>query len=254
MREALSLEWLKLRRSPVAWTAGLALVILIPALCLGLVSVVEGSGAGPMAEKVRALVSGTGWVAYSGLIDQVATSGLFVGVGIVVIWCFGREFSDRTVGSLFALPTSRGTIAGAKLIVVTGWSLFVSTLVVLVAVGLGLAGDLGPLNAAALEELGEVLAVALLTSLLASTLALPTSVGRGYLPGIGAMVLVLVSAQMAVLFQAGAWYPFAAPGLWAVAGSQGEVLVTLPQLAMAPVLALVGAGVTVRWWQGFELA
>jgi ABC-2 type transport system permease protein len=253
MREALSVEWLKLWRSPVAWTAGLALVILIPALCFGLVSVVEGSGVGPMAEKVRALVSGTGWVAYGGLLDQVVTSGLFVGVGIVVIWCFGREFSDRTVGSLFALPTSRGTIAGAKLIVVTCWSLLVSTLVVLVAVGLGLAGDLGPLDAAALGEMSDVLAVALLTSLLATTLALPASVGRGYLAGIGAMVLVLVTAQMAVLFQAGAWYPFAAPGLWAVSGNLGELLVTLPQLALVPALALFGAGVTVRWWRDFEL-
>lgn len=253
MREALSVEFRKLRRSPVAWTAGLLLVVLIPALSFGMVSVVEGSGVGPLAEKVRALVSGTGWVAYTGLLDQFAASALFVGVGIVVIWCFGREFSDRTVGSLFALPTSRGMIAGAKLIVVAGWSTLVSTLVVVVAFGLGLAGDLGPLDATALEEMGAVLAVALLTSLLASTLALPASAGRGYLPAIGVMVLVLMTAQLAVLFQAAAWYPFAAPGLWAVSSSQGEVMVTLPQLALVPVLALIGAGVTVRWWQSFEL-
>jgi ABC-2 type transport system permease protein len=144
-------------------------------------------------------------------------------------------------------------IAGAKLIVVAGWSTLVSTTVVVVAFGLGLAGDLGPLDAAALEEMVALLAVALLTSLLASTLALPASAGRGYLPAIGVMVLVLMTAQLAVLFQARAWYPFAAPGLWAVSGSQGEVLVTLPQLALVPVLALIGAGVTVRWWQSFEL-
>jgi len=253
MRDALSVEFLKLRRSPVAWTASLLLVVLIPALCFALVSVVEGSGDGLLAEKVRALVSGTGWVAFSGLLDQFAASALFVGVGIVVIWCFGREFSDRTVGSLFALPTSRGIIAGAKLIVVAGWSVFVSTMVVVVAFGFGLAGDLGPLDSAAIEEMAGVLTVALLTSLLASTLALPASIGRGYLPAIGAMVLILMTAQMAVLFEAGAWYPFAAPGLWAVSGNQGDFLVTLPQLASAPVLALIGAGLTVRWWQSFEL-
>jgi ABC-2 type transport system permease protein len=121
------------------------------------------------------------------------------------------------------------------------------------AVGLGLAGDLGPLDAAALGEMSDVLAVALLTSLLATTLAFPASVGRGYLAGIGAMVLVLVTAQMAVLFQAGAWYPFAAPGLWAVSGNLGELLVTLPQLALVPALAVIGAGVTARWWRDFEL-
>jgi ABC-2 type transport system permease protein len=217
------------------------------------VSVVEGSGDGLLAEKVRALVSGTGWVAYSGLLDQFAASALFVGVGIVVIWCFGREFSDRTVGSLFALPTPRGIIAGAKLIVVAGWSFFVSTMVVVVAFGFGLAGDLGPLDSAAIEKMAGVLTVALLTSLLASTLALPASIGRGYLPAIGAMVLILMTAQMAVLFEAGAWYPFVAPGLWAISGNQGEVLVTLSQLVSVPTLALIGAGATVRWWQHFEL-
>jgi ABC-2 type transport system permease protein len=253
MREALSVEFLKLRRSPVAWTAGLLMVILIPAICFGLVSVVEGAGEGLLAEKVRVLVSGTGWAAFSGLLDQFVASALFVGVGIVVIWCFGREFSDRTVGSLFALPTSRGMIAAAKLIVMASWSTLVSTMVVVVAIGLGLAGDLGPLDAAALEEMGAVLALGLLTSLLASTLALLASVGRGYLPAIGAMALLLMTAQMAVLFEAGAWYPFAAPGLWAVSGNQGELLVTLPQLALAPVLALIGAGLTIRWWQNFEL-
>jgi ABC-2 type transport system permease protein len=67
------------------------------------------------------------------------------------------------------------------------------------------------------------------------------------------MALLLMTAQMAVLFEAGAWYPFAAPGLWAVSGNQGELLVTLPQLALAPVLALIGAGLTIRWWQNFEL-
>jgi ABC-2 type transport system permease protein len=144
-------------------------------------------------------------------------------------------------------------IAAAKLIVMASWSTLVSTMVVVVAIGLGLAGDLGPLDAAALEEMAAVLALGLLTSLLASTLALLASAGRGYLPAIGAMALLLMTAQMAVLFEAGAWYPFAAPGLWAVSGNQGELLVTLPQLALAPVLALIGAGLTIRWWQNFEL-
>ncbi|CAN5762914.1 ABC transporter permease [soil metagenome] len=251
MRDALAVEFLKLRKSPVARTAGLLIVLLIPAMSFGLVAVVEGSGNGLLAEKVRALVIGSGWVAYGGLLNQLAASALFVGVGVVVVWCFGREFSDRTVGSLFALPTSRGTIAGAKLIVILGWALLVSVLLVIVATGIGLVGGLGRLDYPAFEELGTVLSVASLTSLLASTLSLPASIGRGYLPAIGAMVLILMTAQFAVLFEAGAWYPYASPGLWAVSG-QGD-LVNAAHLATVPVLAGVGALLTVRWWQRFEL-
>ncbi len=253
MRDALSVEFLKLRRSPVALVAGLLIVFLVPVMCFGLVSVVEGSGAGLLAEKVRALVIGSGWSAFGGLLDQLAASALFVGVSVVVVWCFGREFSDRTVGSLFALPVSRAGVAAAKLIVVIGWSIFVSAMMVVFAAGLGAVGGIGPLNSTARDELASVLVVAILTSLLASTLALPASIGRGYLPAIGVMVMILMTAQFAVLFEAGAWYPYAAPGLWAVAGDQGDSAVTAAQLTTAPVLAGVVGALTVRWWQQFEL-
>jgi ABC-2 type transport system permease protein len=253
MRDALSVEFLKLRRSAVALISGLLIVFLVPVICFGLVSVVEGSGTGLLAEKVRALVTGSGWRAFGGLLDQFAASALFVGVSVVVIWCFGREFSDRTVGSLFALPVSRNVIAWAKLIVVVGWSILVSTLMILFAAGLGAVGGIGPVNSTARGELSTVLVVAVLTSLLASTLALPASIGRGYLPAIGAMVLILMTAQLAVLFEAGGWYPYAAPGLWAVTGNQGDLVVTATQLATAPVVAALVGVLTARWWQRFEL-
>lgn len=252
MRDALSVEFLKLRRSPVPLIAGLLIVVLVPAICFGLVSVVEGSGSGLLAEKVRALVAGSGWRAFGGLLNQLAASALFVGVSVVVIWCFGREFSDRTVGSLFALPVSRSVIAWAKMIVVVGWSSLVSGSMVLFAAGLGAVGGFGPLDATALAELLTVLVVAVLTSLLASTLALPASVGRGYLPAIGAMVLILMTAQMAVLFEAGSWYPYAAPGLWGVS-DQADLVVTATQLATAPMLAVAVGVMTARWWRHFEL-
>ncbi|MEX1037846.1 MAG: ABC transporter permease [Acidimicrobiia bacterium] len=253
MREALSVEFLKLRKSPVALITGMLIVLLIPAMSFGLVSVVEGSGSGLLAEKVRVLVTGTGWVALGGLLNQFAASAVFVGVSVVAVWCFGREFSDRTVGSLFALPTSRGTIAGAKLIVILCWSLLVSVLLVTVAAAIGVLGGLGRLDSTAFEELGTVILVAWLTSLLASTLSLPASIGRGYLPAIGVMVLILMTAQMAVLFEAGAWYPYASPGLWAVSSDQGDLVVGVAHLATVPVLAGVSSLLTVRWWQRFEL-
>ncbi|HZD03838.1 MAG TPA: hypothetical protein VE173_02940, partial [Longimicrobiales bacterium] len=91
-----------------------------------------------------------------------------------------------------------------------------------------------------------------LTVLISLPLALPASAGRGYLAAIGVLAFLLMTAQLAVLFGSGAWYPFAAPGLWAVSSQQGLV-VTAAQLALVPVTALVGAAVTVRWWGTFQL-
>lgn len=252
MREAIGVELLKLRKSPVSWAAGLLVLIVGPALCWGFVSVVEDGKDGILAAKLRTMVSGTGWEAYTGLLGQVIATAFFVGVGVVVIWCFGREFSDRTIASLFSLPTTRGTIAMAKLSVLLIWSGVLSVVLVAVAAGLGWAA-FGMPDMEILGQLAKLLAVAGLTAMLALPLAIPASMGRGYLPGIGILILVLMTAQVAVLFGSGAWYPFAAAGLWAVAGQSAVVSVSWQQLAMVPLTALVCAWSTIRWWNGFEL-
>lgn len=252
MGDALGLEMLKLRRSPVPWVASLLILVLCPGLCIGFVSVVEGGGSGPLAAKIQALVTGTGWTAYIGLLDQFVASAFAVGVGVVIIWCFGREFSDRTVGSLFGLPVSRATIASAKFISLIIWSLALSVTLVAVATGLGIAGGLGVPDRDGWAGLAKLLAVATLTAVVSLVLAFPASVGRGYLPGIGVLVLILMTAQLAVLFESGAWYPFAAPGLWAVS-SQQDVVIGLGQLVMVPVTALLVGWATIRWWSNFEV-
>jgi ABC-2 type transport system permease protein len=253
MRDAIAVEYLKLRRSPVTWVTALLVVVLCPALCLAFVSVVEGSGDGLLAAKVQAMVTGTGWHAYTGLLDQFAATALFVGFGVVIIWCFGREFSDRTAGSLFGLPVSRATIATAKMLVVAAWGIAVSVVMVLVATTAGTVFGLGIPDGPAVTELAKLLGVSGLTAVITLPLALPASIGRGYLPGIGTMVLLLISAQVAVLFGTGAWYPFAAPGLWAVSGQQEVVPVTAFQLTLVPLTALAGWMVVARWWNSFEL-
>jgi ABC-2 type transport system permease protein len=252
VREALDLEMLKLRRSPVTWVASLLILILCPGLCMGFVSVVEGGGSGPLAVKIQALVTGAGWTAYVGLLDEFVASAFAVGVGVVIIWCFGREFSDRTIGSLFGLPVARSTIASAKFISLILWSVVLSVALVVVATGLGIVGGLGAPDADGWAGLAKLLAVAILTALVALVVALPASLGRGYLPGIGVLVLILMTAQMAVLFESGAWYPFAAPGLWAVSGQQ-DVAIGLGQLATVPATALAVWWVTARWWGRFEV-
>ena len=72
----------------------------------------EGSLAGA---KVAAMVEGVGWSAVSGAFGQIVSVLWLLGTGVVAAWTCGREYSDRTLGQLLALPTPSARIATAKL-------------------------------------------------------------------------------------------------------------------------------------------
>lgn len=254
MRDAVAVEWLKLRRARVPWVAAVVAVVLLPLLGLAFTRLAGADVEGPLAAKLGAMVVGSGWTAYLGTLGQLVAVGQFLAVGFVVVWCFGREFVDRTVGALFALPVGRGTIAGAKVAVLAAWSLaLVLALVGVVALAGVAAGLEGPTRAAAVG-LARLAGLAGLSSLLAVPLAVVASVARGHLAGVGALIGLVAAAQVAVLFGVGGWFPFAAPGLWAVSWVDPTLSVTTTQLLLVPAAAVAGAGTTVWWWSRFEVS
>lgn len=255
MEAALRVEARKLRRSRVVLVASLLQVVLVPLLAFLLVRVAAGEGTGVLAGKGELLVTGEGWDAYLGALGQVAAAALFVGAGVVAAWVFGREHADGTFGALFSLPVSRGDIARAKLVVLAVWALLVSVAVVAVAAGIGVVGAVDTTSVLPpLSGLVRLLVVASSTMLLAVPVSLIASVGRGYLPAIGAVVVVLAVAQVSVLLGAGGWFPFAVPGLVAVADGATVTMPSAAQGALAVLTVIAGAGATVAWWSRAEVA
>lgn len=254
MVAALRIEWLKLRRSPVTLTATSLMVLVLPMLALGFYRVAASDGVGALAQKAQALVVGDGWDGYLGLVDQIVAAAVFVGTGVVVAWVFGREHSDRTFSALFALTVSRRSIAWSKVVVLTTWAVILSLLIVCSAAAVGTIAGVGPIDAdIVIPGLLRLLAVTFSTTLLSLTVGLPASVGRGYLPAIGAMVLILMAAQVSVLFGTGGWFPFAVPGLLAVTGGEGVPTPTAFQQALVPLTAAIGAWLTAAWWRRAEV-
>src|SRR3954449_8618757 len=88
------------------------------------------------------LLPGVGWAGYRGGLMQIYATAGVVGVGIVVGWCFGREYADRTVVSLYASATPREAVASAKLVLLTLWATAVALAMVFVSWLLGLATGL----------------------------------------------------------------------------------------------------------------
>ena len=253
MNRAFRVELMKFRRSPVVFATTALILLFVPFLCRGFVLVAEIGGVGATAAKVQAMVVGDGWEAYLGLLGQMIAVTMFIGPGVVAAWVFGREHADHTFSSLFALPTSRGSIALAKIAVLLVWTTALSGLLLLASVLVGLATNVGPLGDVDFAAYATRLILAsLLTSMLSVTIGYVASVGRGYLPAIGAIILLTAAAQMAVLFGGGGWFPYATPGLYAVAATGQVDDVSWVQLLLVPVTTGVIAWLTVRWWENAE--
>jgi ABC-2 type transport system permease protein len=251
---AIEFEALKFRRAGTVRVVSALLGFGLPVLAAALTSAAMSGEDSPLAVKARAMVIGTGWNGYLGVVGMMLSVALLLGAGFVICWCFGREFTDKTLASLFALPISRRRIAYAKFAVTLAWSLALCLLIVTVSLLAGLAIGLGPPGSAALGAAAKAFAAGTLTALLASPLAFVASIGRGYLAGIGALILLIVATQLVTSFGAGAWFPYAAPGLWMGLGGPGASEQISPvQLALAVPVFILGVVATGQWWKSAEL-
>ncbi|WP_182113870.1 MULTISPECIES: ABC transporter permease [unclassified Actinotalea] len=254
MRAAWRVEVLKLRRSGVGRTAAVVLTLVPVAMAAAFSAVALGTGDSVMASKVRPMMQGTGWEGYLGVLAQILSVAELLCVGIVVSWSVGREFTDGTVTGLLALPTRPGAIVTAKLGAVMVGAVGAAAITAVLALGVGGVIGLGAPDADALRGVGRVLAVAVLMAMLALPLATVASGRRGYLPAIGALLCIVVVTQVATVAGAGAWFPWAAPSLWAGMGGADAASAVLPvQLLIALPVAGLAALWTAVWWERSEL-
>ena len=192
----------------------------------------------------------TDWPAYFNLFMQIVSMIGLIGFGFVTSWIFGREYSDRTIKDMLALPVSRHVIVLSKLIVTAVWCLLLT--LVMFAVGLaagwmihipGWSGEL------ALRSFYTVIMTSILTILLCPVVAFFASYGRGYLPPIGFVIVTLITGQFINALGLGQYFPWMIPSLYSgAAGVEGPHLEIISYI----ILCLTGAaGVigTLAWWR-----
>ena len=152
---------------------------------------------------------------------------------------------------LFAIATPRSSVAAAKFVVLAGWALLtiVATVILTVVGGLLVGLDL---DAVAVQTASRVAAAGLLGEALAAPMALVSSWRRGYLPGIVALMAVVVVTQIITAIGAGAWFPYAAPALWMGMGGAAASQVSIIQLLLPLVVAAIGVVATLSWWRRAE--
>ncbi|MFI7482338.1 ABC transporter permease [Kocuria sp. M1R5S2] len=249
---ALRAESLKLRRSRVPWaTAGaMVLMALVGAFFMYvLLDVDRARTLGLLGAKAQFAGGGADWTGHLALTAQAVSVGGLVVFGTASIWLFGREFADRTVTDLLALPTSRTSVVAAKLVLGLVWCLALTALLIGLVLGLGaLLGLPGWSPGVVLHGTGTILAAGLLTAVLSAGYGLAASVGRGYLPAVGVLFVTVLAAQVVAAAGHGAWFPWAVPAV--LAGTAGpEQPVGWAGIASVLVVGAGSAVVTALWWE-----
>lgn len=250
---ALWAESLKILRSKILW-ATILFYLFIPFM-IGILLFVQkypeiASKLGMIGTKAAMLRFGDlDWQNYFGLLNQLIAAVGLIGFAFVTSWVFGREYSDRTIGDLLALPTPRSSIVVSKFIAIFFWCFLLS--IILFSFGL-LIGEIIQVSGWSKELAFDNFLIFIITSfmviLLCPTFAFFASYGRGYLLPIGFAILTLIVAQFIGLVGLGPYFPWAIPGLYSVA--TGNEIIPLEMISYVILFStsILGFIATLLWW------
>jgi ABC-type transport system involved in multi-copper enzyme maturation permease subunit len=244
-------EILKVRRSRM-----LGLSILAALFMAGMIGFLMFIAKNPdLAAKMglmgtkSSIVKNVDWPSYLGLLVEMISALGLLGFGFIASWVFGREYSDRTVKDLLALPLPRSSIVISKFLVVAIWSALLACLLLAFSLIVGvLIGLPGWSDGVAFQNIYAYAAAAFLTILLCTPVAFFASYGRGYLPPIGFILLTLIIGQFIVALSIGPYFPWAVPGLYGVAVNTGGAPPGVISYALLALTSLVGLALTFAWW------
>lgn len=241
------LECQKLSQAPVARVATVAVFLLVLATSIGGYAAATRAPHSEMGRKATSMITATGWDGYLGLTVLSLGVCILLGGGSVIAWTVGREFTDGTIVGLFAVAASRGAVARAKMGAYLCWGTALMTILSTTSAVGGIMLGLPPTGA--LEGWLTVFTAGICIICAALPVAWVSTRWRGYLPGIGATLVLLVTTNLAAAFGLGPYIPWAIPTLWASHTSG------VPTIALAiPILVgLVGAGITHHAWTNLQL-
>lgn len=250
---ALWTEVLKIRKSKVTLFCFIG-VVLVP-IFGGLFTMILknpelAKSLGIISAKAQLMLGNADWPSYFGMLKQtIAIVGVII-FSMFTIWVFGREFSDKTAKELLAIPTSREAIVSAKFIVIGVWAV-VATFIFL-CFGL-LIGSLLQISGFSTSLLFSN-TIDIFSSILSTIFLLPfvawfASIGRGYFPPMGFLVLTIVLSQVAVVLGWGDWFPWSIPILFSGEVGPKDVMLGIHSYFIVLIFCLIGLYLTYSWWR-----
>jgi ABC-2 type transport system permease protein len=200
---------------------------------------------GLISTKAQLTMGAADWQTYLRFLTMAVGAGGIILFGLIAAWVFGREYSDRTVKDLLALPTPRAAIVLSKCIVIAVWSAALTVITCLVTLFIGAMLGLPPESPQVFWQSGVTITVAVcLVIALVTPIAFAASAWHGYLPPIGVLMLVMGLAQLVNAAGWGEYFPWAVPALYV----QGENL-GIVSYAIVIVTSIAGLAGTLLWWE-----
>ena len=245
-------ELMKARKSIIlilTWL-GLSILPLIGGLFMIILKNPEQARSiGLISTKAQLTAGVADWPTFYGIISQGMAIGGAIIFGFITAWVFGREFSDRTVKELLALPCSRASIITSKLIVIALWVTGLTLWIIMLSFVIGrLVSIPGWSIELETEIFWRILFTSLLTYLLLPLVALFASFGRGYLTSMGWIFFTIAAGQIVAVLGWGGWFPWAIPAMFSgMAGPSSEMIGTYSYIIMI-ITFIIGIALIYLWW------
>lgn len=251
MRTIIRAEWLKSRKSKVVWIIFFAFTLL-PIMGGFFMFVLKhpafAEKSGLLGAKAQ-LAGSADWPSYFTMLSQgVGIGGLFV-FGFLTSWVFGREYTDRTLKDLLALPFPRTYMAIAKFIIVLIWSILNTVWVISIGLIIGWIIGLPYWSLEVVQHGLFVISITtVLTILLSSPVAFFACYGHGYLAPLGFIITSIVLSQIIAAIGYGSYFPWSIPALFSDVNGGGNVI-GFTSVIIILVTSIIGVLGTISYWR-----
>lgn len=232
-------EMIKIFRSKTFWIT-IAVISAIPLMGALFMFVLTSAQSGDRSN----------WSDFLGFLSQAIAVGGLIVFGFVTSWVFGREYSDRTVKDLLALPVPRLFVVLAKFIVIVIWCLLLALVVLVLGLIIGSAARAPGFSATVFShELGVFAVTSILTVALSFPVAFLASIGHGYLAPLGFVICTVAFAQVVGATALAPFCPWVVPSLYSgVAGPSSIHLGNASYIAVL-ITCILGFAGTSLWWR-----
>lgn len=248
---ALSNEILKARRSLVSWVT-LAGCMIIPFaggfLMLIAMHPEKARSLGILSTKAQLIGVTANWNFFFTLLVQAIAAGGMIIFSFIAAWVFGREYINKTLKDLLALPTSRTTIVTAKFVLITVWSFSFSILLLVVSLLMGWLMNIpGWSQQLWAGSITRFTVSALMAIMLSWVVAFVANVGKSYFPAIGFLVFAVAFGQIAAVLGWGEFFPWAIPAIYS--NTANPIHLGAISYFIVIITGLFGFAGTVLWWR-----